>query len=236
MNCGVYAIVAPSGKRYIGSSAHIPKRWSKHRTDLQRGTHHCRALQLAANKYGIATLQFVVLELCPRDKLIAREQNFIDATPARVRYNSALVAGAAMEGRTHSAETRAKQSAVKLGLTKSPETRQRMSAYSKARSTQHLAKLAAALTGKTASAETREKQRKAKLGKPQTAAHIQKVKNALADTVRRDNKTGVRGVSIVGTKFAARVSIAGKYRHLGRFDSLQSALAAIQTAKQEIPE
>lgn len=235
MTCGIYAIVAPNGKRYIGSSTHIKVRWRTHRYKLNIGAHHCQALQRATKKYGIAALRFVIIEECSRAELLAREQLHIDATPARSRYNSALIAGS-LTGYTPTPASRAKQSLAMRGRLKSAETRERMSAYAKARTPAHLARLAASQTGKTASDATRAKQRAAKLGKTQTKEHVQHVQQALADIVRRDNKTGVRGVSVVGAKFAARVSLAGKYRHLGLFTDIESAAAAVRAAKQEIPE
>lgn len=234
MTCGVYAIVAPNGKRYIGSSTHIKVRWRTHRYTLKLGTHHCLALQRAAIKHGLGTLRFVIIETCARDQLRAREQIHIDATPARERYNSALVAGS-LTGYVPSAASRAKQSAAMRGRRKSAETRERMSAYAKTRTPEHLAKLVAALTGKTPTVETRTKQRAAKLGKSQTKEHVQRVQQALASVVRKDNKTGVRGVTIVGSKWAARVKVGDKYKHLGTFADLQSAADAVHAARQEMP-
>lgn len=59
--CGVYAITSPSGGMYIGSSVHCMSRWSGHRADLRNKRHHCSALQNAANKYGVDSLQFFVI-------------------------------------------------------------------------------------------------------------------------------------------------------------------------------
>ena len=37
---GIYAIVnTANGRRYIGSSADLARRWKVHRKDLERGTH-----------------------------------------------------------------------------------------------------------------------------------------------------------------------------------------------------
>jgi group I intron endonuclease len=235
MTCGIYAIVAPNGKRYIGSSTRIKVRWRTHRYTLNIGTHHCQALQRAAKKYGVAALRFVIVEECSRAELRAREQVHIDATPARDRYNSALIAGS-LTGYTPSLASRAKQSLAMRGRPKSAETRERMAAYAKARAPEHLARLAASQTGKTASDETRAKQRAAKLGRPQTKEHVQRVQQALAGVVRKDNKTGVRGVTIVGSKWAARVKVGDKYKHLGTFADLQSATDAVRVVRQETPE
>ncbi len=235
MTIGVYVIIAPSGRRYVGSSVNVEKRWSAHRVALRSGAHHCVALQRAANKYGVDSLQFALIETCDRAELLVREQHHIDALSARRRYNSALTAGSLM-GYPTTAETRAKQSRAKLGKRKSDETRRRMSAYARARSAAHTARLAAAQTGKSATLATRAKQRAAKVGKPQTEDHVRRVQQALQQVVRKDNKVGVRGVSPVGAKWVARIKVGDKYKHLGTFADLQSAADAVRNARQEMPE
>lgn len=230
-NCGVYAIVSPSGRCYVGSSAYLRKRWSGHRAALKRGTHHSPALQRACDKYGLDALRFEVLLNCERSALVHFEQEQIDARRQEGTYNTFPNAGGAY-GFVTSPETRAKQSLAKLGRLKSPETRQRMSEYSKARSPEHLAKLAAAQTGKSASNATREKQRRAKLGKRQTAEHIHNAHAALRDVVRRDNKAGVRGVSPAGSKWVARIRVAGVYKYLGTFATVAAAAEAVAAARK----
>lgn len=65
---------------YIGSSVHIPFRFTGHRNKLKRNKHHSPKLQCHYNKYGIGDLIFEILELTSYNKesLIQREQYYID--------------------------------------------------------------------------------------------------------------------------------------------------------------
>lgn len=79
-NCGVYLITCmPTGKKYVGSSNRISKRWSRHRSSLNAGTHTNRYLQNSWNKYGYAAFEWAVLEAVDEESnLIAREQHWMD--------------------------------------------------------------------------------------------------------------------------------------------------------------
>lgn len=76
-NCGVYCITSPSGKKYIGSSNNIIRRWKNHKTDLRKGKHHSPYLQNAWNKYQ-GNLEFYVLLLCQEQDLQLYEQQYLD--------------------------------------------------------------------------------------------------------------------------------------------------------------
>lgn len=76
LSTGVYKITIQNHV-YIGSAAiSFRKRWRQHQLDLIRDIHHSRFAQNAFNKYGIAT--FEIMELCPRELCIEREQWWID--------------------------------------------------------------------------------------------------------------------------------------------------------------
>lgn len=49
MTSGIYSITAPDGRVYIGQSMYIELRFGYHRDRLNRGTHHCVAMQHAWN-------------------------------------------------------------------------------------------------------------------------------------------------------------------------------------------
>lgn len=51
---------------------------------------------------------------------------------------------------------------------------------------------------------------------------------------RSDNKTGVSGVTIKGGRFCARVQSNGQRRHLGYFQTLSEAEAAVINARQKM--
>ena len=59
-----------NGKCYIGSTNNPRVRWSKHKGDLARSTHHSFVLQRAWNKYGKDNFEFkVLLECAEKDKI-----------------------------------------------------------------------------------------------------------------------------------------------------------------------
>src|SRR5690242_20644116 len=79
MESGIYAIMnTVNGKQYVGSAVNIAARWRAHRSGLQRGYHRNPHLQAAWNKYGADAFTFTVLEYCPLDSLISREQYWLD--------------------------------------------------------------------------------------------------------------------------------------------------------------
>lgn len=180
-----------NGNFYIGSTRDAKARWARHRFELQRGTHHSPALQAAWAKYGPDSFEFLILETCPTDSLIEREQAYIDdLSPA---YNAAAVAGKrTFAGRKHRPETIEKMSAAKRGNTHTKGKQRSRDAVEKTaaahrgrkRSAQTRSKLCAARAGKAMpprSAEHRAKLSAALKGKPKSAAHLA----ALQDGRRR---------------------------------------------------
>jgi group I intron endonuclease len=78
---GIYSITnLVDGKRYVGSSATIKRRWGLHLYSLRQGRHHSVVLQRAWIKHGEVSFKFEVIEECAREKtvLIARENYWID--------------------------------------------------------------------------------------------------------------------------------------------------------------
>lgn len=78
---GVYAIVnSLNGKKYIGSTGTLRKRFRQHYASLTRNCHHNRHLQNAVNKYGIDRFYFIVIERCENiaDTLLLIEQKYIE--------------------------------------------------------------------------------------------------------------------------------------------------------------
>ena len=62
---GIYSITnSGNGKRYIGQSIDIEKRWREHRWHLRANKHKNNHLQNAWNKYGETAFVFEVLEEC----------------------------------------------------------------------------------------------------------------------------------------------------------------------------
>lgn len=79
MKSGIYKIENNlNGKFYIGKSTNIPKRFARHKRELNKGTHHCIYLQRAWNKYGEENFSFKVLVECDIDKATLLEQDYLD--------------------------------------------------------------------------------------------------------------------------------------------------------------
>ena len=91
MTCGIYQIVNTlNGKRYVGSSVDIEKRWQKHQQDLRKGSHHAQHLQHSWNKSGGDKFIIRVIFECEREELIENEQAELDKG---YDYNSSPTAG-----------------------------------------------------------------------------------------------------------------------------------------------
>ena len=79
MNCGVYQIKNTiNGKRYIGSSNQVKRRFYLHKWDLRRGKHHSITLQRSWDKHGKAAFLFKPILYCSVDDLHFYEQLFLD--------------------------------------------------------------------------------------------------------------------------------------------------------------
>ena len=76
--CGIYCIEnTMNGKKYIGQSVDIFKRWRQHRGELNIGTHHNSRLQNAWNKYGKECFKFYILKECQDEELNDYEKTLI---------------------------------------------------------------------------------------------------------------------------------------------------------------
>lgn len=76
---GIYQIRnTKNGKVYVGSAVNLRKRFLKHKSYLSRNVHPNARLQSAANKYGLESFSFELLEICNRAEVIDREQVWLD--------------------------------------------------------------------------------------------------------------------------------------------------------------
>jgi len=73
---GVYKITSPDGVTYVGSSANIKNRFSKHIYLLNTGKHHIKSMQ-AQWLDGRRDFVFEVVEHCDAEKLIERERFWV---------------------------------------------------------------------------------------------------------------------------------------------------------------
>ena len=226
----IYAIVSPSGKAYIGSTANKVARWRSHKWDLTNGRHHCDALSKAHAKYGMDGLSFIVLEECAEGALIEREQWWMDGYSECFPdiYNSSLAAGRTVmkpevrqrlsnmfKGREVSKEAGRKISIAKTGTKASPEAK---------------AAMRKAALGRKHSEEVKRKIGDARRGRKYTKAHRDAMSKGLRGKIFAHNTSGVPGVSWNNreNKWKATIYLDGKEKHLGYFTDLGAAAMARQ--------
>lgn len=142
MASGIYKILnTKTNKFYIGQASNLSRRFIVHKSQFIRNIHPNIYLQRAWNKYSFWFFEFIILEYCELEKLVEREQFYIDTL--KPEYNLCLKAGSpnlgknltkehrekiskAGKGRKFSIETRAKMSAWQIGRKMSDEAKQNM--------------------------------------------------------------------------------------------------------------
>jgi group I intron endonuclease len=160
---GIYCILhIKSGKRYIGSSVDARHRIVAHRYMLRWGKHHSPQLQRTWDRDGEGAFSFAMIEYCDKDKLLAREQIWIDALQTsddRFGYNICKVTGT-REGVPQPITVGIKLRAAHKGKPKSPEHRAKIAAalLGKKRTEEHRAKISAAVSAAMADPERRARQ------------------------------------------------------------------------------
>ena len=122
---GVYEIRNKlNGHRYIGSAVNIYRRFTYHKTHLNRMEHHSQYLQRAWNSYGESMFEFNILLLCNPDMCVYYEQLCLDNLGSE--YNMCPTASNLL-GYSHTAETRSKMSKSHMGMTLSELSRNKLS-------------------------------------------------------------------------------------------------------------
>lgn len=97
-------------KGYIGSSINIEHRLGNHKALLRDSRHWISHFQNSWNKYGESEFEFHVLEYCPKEKLIEREQFYLDIfQTVKHGFNLNPIAASTL-GYKHTEETRKKNS------------------------------------------------------------------------------------------------------------------------------
>lgn len=87
---GIYRIKnLINNKCYYGSSKEVEKRWSRHKSELNKNRHHNIHLQRAWDKYGKTNFLFEIVETCKIKELLVTEQKYLDSKP---EYNIGLIA------------------------------------------------------------------------------------------------------------------------------------------------
>lgn len=128
---GVYQIRnIETGKRYIGSSVYLQKRWWTHLRDLNLGTHHCEHLQRSWSKRKGLGFVFEPLLYCTPANVVWYEQQFIDAL--NPEFNTCSVAGSCL-GVKLTAEHKAKIGNAHRGMKRTEQTKANISKGQKGR-------------------------------------------------------------------------------------------------------
>ncbi|MFM0432401.1 GIY-YIG nuclease family protein [Paraburkholderia aspalathi] len=259
---GIYSITSPSGSCYIGSAISITKRWNVHRQELRRGTHHCRPLQFAANKYGLDSLVFERIVCCAVTELLLIEQREIDRRGAAGvnLYNIARVAGS-QQGLRRTAESRERMAAARrgktipqsvrekigrvhignkycLGKVRPPEIRAKIagSLAGRPKSPDHAKNAAAAQIGRRHTEDSLVKMRAAKIGRALDAEHRAKIGAAHRGKATGRNASGYPGVALCKRtgKWRGKIAINRKSYCCGRHATPAEAYAAILARRIEI--
>ena len=147
-------------------------RWYEHRRVLALGQHHSRHLQRAWSKYGASEFVFDILELCPRDQLIDREQFWMNRLMPK--FNGRPRASNNL-GMRQSDETRRKVGEAQLRLWADPDYRESMRAKHRGQKATPAQLVSLSIgwrtaAGRTVSAETRAKISMVQRGRVQSAA------------------------------------------------------------------
>jgi len=111
---GIYAwINSQSGKRYIGGSVSLTKRFYVYYNANLLMRDDSMVIYKALLKYGYSNFSLEILEYCEPSKCVEREQYYIDLL--KPEYNISLTARAPMTGRNHSELTKIKISGGQNG-------------------------------------------------------------------------------------------------------------------------
>lgn len=190
---GIYRIqsIIKSERIYIGSTIDMNKRWSDHKSELNKNKHHSRKLQNHFNKYGESDLVFIIVELCFPEFLTAREQYYIDKL--KPWFNIALIAGSNLgchwelsdDFKRKNSENKKGEKNHNYGKHLSEETKQKLreahkgqisGAKGKKWSKESRKKLSELCKGRHHSDETKRKMSLASKGKPKSEQHKQNIK------------------------------------------------------------
>lgn len=167
MISGIYFIINKNNfKVYVGSAQNFKIRFGQHKNTLNNNRHANSYLQRAWNKYwGTHGFRFLIVEYCSIDKLIEREQYWMNITRCFERkfgYNSRPTAES-NRGFKASVESKAKMSAFQQSKIVTEETKARMRIAQK---------------GKFVSEETKEKIRQSLKGYPRSEEFKKKISAA----------------------------------------------------------
>lgn len=227
---GVYQIsstIKPE-RVYIGSSKDITNRWSGHMSEMRKDKHHSIKLQRHVNKYGLEDLSFSILESCPPELLIQREQHYIDTlnpyfNEIKVAY-SRLGYKATPEARKNMSEAGKRRAPMsEESKKKNSEAHLGQIAWNKGKPMLEQTRVALlkVITGRVKSEEERKKLHDANIGKVMSAESRKKMsiakKGKPISEKTRKNRPSQKG-RIITPEWRKKISIS----HMGMHHSEES--------------
>lgn len=168
-------------KKYIGSAVDLKQRKYQHWSGINNKTHANRHLQNHVNKHGVKVLLFSIIEYCSEEKLLEREQYYMDTL--NPEFNISPTAKSNL-GVKHTEEFKRKVSEAMSNM--SDETKRKISEAMKGRkcSEETKCKMSGENNhnyGKHPSGETRRKMSEHQKGKkksPRSEEHQRKLNEA----------------------------------------------------------
>lgn len=128
---GIYKIVSPSGKVYIGQSRRLKKRFSNYR--CLNNCHEQRILFNSFKKHGVENHVFEVIHPCSIDELNDLEKYYIELYQCTNRKTGLNIRHGGL-GKIHSPETIEKIRVANQGKKMSEESKRKMSESKKGKS------------------------------------------------------------------------------------------------------
>lgn len=174
---GVYEIFnTQNGKRYVGQSQNMRKRWAAHQWHLRNNQHHSLPLQRAWQKYGEGAFRFRIILTCAISTLNFYEQQLFDKV--KPEYNLCPIAESSRGAKRPpefgaAISARMKGNTILKGKTLPPEWCAAISAglTGGKRTAEQRVALSEAHMGTRRSAASRAKQSKTMTGRAKTAEH-----------------------------------------------------------------
>lgn len=224
-NCGIYAIVNKVNcKIYVGSSKNLSKRRITHFYQLRKNIHKNAYIQQSFSKYGEKNFEWKILEYCKEEKLIEREQyymNYYNSTNRDCGYNLSLKTNRSII----SEETKRKMSEAQKGKKLSPEAKEklRVANLGKTLSEEHKKRVSMTQTGRKHSLEHIEKCRVKHIGSKRSDETKEKIR--LAAIGRRASEETKKRISLskkgkgngcVGRIYSEETKLKMRLSHLGK--------------------
>ncbi len=199
MTIGIYCIKSlVDGKRYIGQSTNIERRWRDHKYLLDGGRTINKHFERAWKKYGRSNFEFSILLECEVEKLDEIEKYYINEYQTMNPNKGYNLESGGNVGRTFSLETRKKMSEKMKLRVVSPETRKKISEslfghkrnLGKTRTEEYKISLSKRLLGHFVSSETKKKMSESQKGNT-NARGTKHTKQSIDNMVNgRKNKSG----------------------------------------------